>query len=386
MTQATTSAAPLQFKLLESIDSVPKSAWNALVPEHAKPFLDWDFLQVLEETGCVKAEAGWRPAHLSLWSGEHLVAAAPAYLKGHSWGEFVYNDFRWPQLAAHFGVRYHPKLILSLPFCPVTAPRLLTHPNWERKPLLAQLAQVAFEVAKGLGLSSAHLHFGSPEELQVFEEAGFAVDSGLQYHWENRGEDSFDAFLGRFNAKRRHMIRSERRQLERDQTQIKTLTGAELDSELLRFASRCYASTVEKYDFGMHHLNERFFTLLGERLPKHTEVVLAEEKGKWLGSALNFRNKHRLFGRWWGALDDRRFLHFNACYYHSIERCLEQGIQHFEPGAGGEHKIPRGFAPTLVQSAHLFVEPDLQRYLADFLSHHRARVARFLQETAAGRG
>lgn len=372
-----------KLKLLESIDDVPRDAWDALVPPSGRPLLEWAFLKAMEGSDSAIPEKGWRPRHLTLWEGDVLVAAAPAYEKAHPWGEFVYNDFEWPRVAQHFGVRYFPKLILAVPFTPVTGPRVLTHPTRERTPLVRHIARAAFEVTTELGFSSAHLQFGTPEETQLFAEEGFARAAGVQYHWKSEGERDFDGFLQRFNAKRRHMLRTERRQLEKDGTTIRTLRGDELTPEVMRFVAACYRDTVGKHDFGVHHLTDRFFELAGETLSHRSEVVLAEEQGRPIAAAFNLRGDKRLYGRQWGALDDRRFLHFNVCYYHSIERCLEEGLEAFEPGAGGEHKVPRGFDPSLVESAHRFVHPVFHQVMADFLGRQTPAIERWIAEAPA---
>lgn len=367
------------LKLLTSIDEVPRERWDALVPPKGRPFSEWTFLHVLENSDSAIPDKGWIPRHLTLWVGDELVAAAPAYEKAHPWGEFVYNDFQWPRVAAHFGVRYFPKLILAIPFTPVTGPRVLTHPDYDRESLVRLVANTAFQVAAEMGCSSAHLQFGTDEETRLFEDEGFARAAGVQYHWHNEGEKDFDGFLGRFNSKRRHMLRAERRQLEKDGTTIRTLRGEELTPEVMRLAAACYADTVSKHDFGVHHLTDSFFEKIGEQLPHRAEVVVAEEAGRPIAAAFNFRGDKRLFGRQWGALEDRRYLHFNVCYYHSIERCLQDGLEAFEPGAGGEHKVPRGFDPTRVQSAHRFVHTGLHQALAHFLGRQTPAVEEWIR-------
>lgn len=353
---------------------VPREAWDALLPPEGPPFLEWTFLDVLERSGCAAPEKGWGPAHLTLWRGTTLVAAAPAYLKSHSMGEFFYNDFRWPAVAAQLGARYFPKLVVAVPFGPATGPRVLVAPGEDVSELRAALLGGAAELAQAQGWSSVNGLFLSDAERPAWTAAGYAPGAGLQFHWTNRGYRTFDDFLARFNAKRRHMVRSERAQAAKDGTTIRTLSGAGLTPAVLSFASRCYDQTVEQHAWNAPHLNEAFFLAMGERFSHRAEVVLAEEGGRPIAAAFNLRGERRLYGRQWGAVEDRRFLHFNVCYYHSIERGIADGLEAFEPGAGGEHKMPRGFEPTLVHSAHWFAEPRLRAVLS---THLRREVAAY---------
>ena len=354
-------------KVLAAIAHVPRPAWDALAVPGGAPFLEWGFLDALERSGSAVAARGWTPRHLTLWRGDALIAAIPAYAKTHSMGEFMYNDFRWSGVTPRFGVSYYPKLILGAPFSPATGPRPLVAAGEDRRALTVLLARAAQELAREEGYSSVNVLFARPEDLPAFAEADFTPGAGLQFHWYNRGFGSFGDFLGQFNSKRRHMLKSERAQLAKDGTTVRTLRGEELTPEVLAFASRCYEATTDKHAWNAAHLTPEFFRMAGEQFPHLAEVVLAEEGGRWLGSAFNLRGATRLYGRHWGALEDRRYLHFNVCYYHSIERCIAEGREAFEPGAGGEHKLARGFEPTLVHSAHWFVNERLQAAMRNYL-------------------
>lgn len=348
---------------------VPQQAWDALVPADAKPFLDWAFLDALEQTDCAVPERGWVPCHFGVWQGDRLVAAAPGYVKTHSLGEYMYNDFRWAEAARRsFGVDYYPKLILAVPFSPATGRRVLVAADADRAAMTRLVLHAAQELVRQQGWSSAHALFVRPDDLDVFEQEGWAGGAGLQFHWTNDGYRDFDAFLARFNSKRRHMIRSERAQLGRDGTSVRTLTGDALTEDVMAFVARCYEHTVDSHAWHAPHLTPAFFQQAARRLPGQVEVVLAEEGGKRLGAAFNLRGATRLYGRHWGAVEDRRFLHFNVCYYHSIERAIELGLEAFEPGAGGEHKLARGFEPALMHSAHWFAHPPLHAAMSGHLA------------------
>lgn len=359
--------APLTVRVLGAVADVPQAGWDALVPDDARPFLSWDFLDVLEKSGSAVPERGWRPAHVTLWRDDALVAACPAYVKSHSMGEFFYNDFRWAQATPRFGVRYYPKLFVGVPFSPATASRLLAATDLDRRALVGALQMVARQA----GLSSVNALFVTEEDLAALTSQGFHAGAGMQFHWENDGHTTFDGFLSRFNAKRRRMIRDERAQLAKDGTRLKLVQGAQLTPELMRFVSRCYLNTVESHAWNAPHLTDAFFLQVAERLSDRVEVVVAEEDDRLLASAFNLRGDGRLYGRVWGAVEERRFLHFNVCYYQSIERCVTEGLRTFEPGAGGEHKLARGFAPTLVHSAHWFVDASLHDAMGDHLARER---------------
>lgn len=372
----TSSSGPLTVRVLGAVTEVPRAGWDALVPDAARPFLSWDFLDVLERSGSAVVARGWRPAHVTLWRDDVLVAACPAYVKSHSMGEFFYNDFRWAQATPGFGVRYYPKLLVGVPFSPATTPRLLAVGALERRALVAALQTVARQA----GLSSVNVLFVTAEDLAALAERGFHAGTGMQFHWENDGYPSFDGFLSRFNAKRRRMIRDERAQLEKDGTRVRLVRGAALTPELMRFVARCYLNTVESHAWNAPHLTEAFFLQAAARLSDRVEVVVAEEGDRRLASAFNLRGDERLYGRVWGAVEPRRFLHFNVCYYQSIERCVAEGLQAFEPGAGGDHKLARGFAPTLVHSAHWFVDEALNQAMGQHLARERRALSVQVEE------
>lgn len=379
------------FRVFQRLADLDPAAWNALVPAAARPFVEWGFLELMESSGSATARRGWAPSHMTIWRGEKLVAAAPGWIKSHSVGELFYNDFRWAQVTPQFGVDYYPKLVVTAPFTPISSPKLLVHPDEDGPTMRRLLARALLQFATDEGLSSAAVLFASDEDLAALEAEGYARGAGLQFHWENKNFRSFDDFLARFNAKRRHMIKTERAQPAKDGTTIRTLAGDELTPDLLEFAGRCYAQTSNTHGWGeAPNLTPNFFTEVASRIPGAVEVVLAEGGGKRLGAAFNLKGAGRLFGRHWGAVEDRRYLHFNVCYYHSIERCIAHGIGVFEPGAGGEHKLVRGFEPTMVRSAHAFVNRRLHTGMAAYLAREtaacEAEVAAAREDGRAFRG
>lgn len=379
------SAGPLTAQVVGSVGELEMEAWNALVPADGSPFLRWEFLDALERSGSAAPDKGWTPHHVTLRRGDRLVAAAPGWVKTHMMGEFFYNDFQWAQVTPRFGVRYFPKLILSVPFSPATGPRLLVAPGEDAPALRRALVRAAMDVAREKKLSSVAAQFVRVEELEALVAEGFHHAVGVQYHWENAGYSTFGDFLGEFNSKRRHMLKSERAQLAKDGTTVRTLSGDALDDRWMEFASRCYEATVDRHAYQPAHLTPAFFQQVARTLPGRVELVVAEEGGRPIAAAFNLVGPHRLYGRHWGALENRRHLHFNVCYYHSIERCIADRLEAFEPGAGGDHKLARGFQPTAVHAAHWFVEPRLDAAMGAYLARSAAHAEEQVAEARAAR-
>ena len=364
---------PTTLRLLTSITDVPAPVWDALVDPESVPFLEWGFLAALEESGSVVPERGWHPRHLTLWRGSRLIAAAPAYLKDDSHGEFVF-DAMWATTAERAGIRYYPKLVLGVPFTPATGRRVLVAPGEDAPSREAELYTAALEYARAEGLSSVHVLFPTEAELPVLEAQGYALRLGVQYLWRNAGYRTFDDFLARFRSKRRHQIQRERHAVEALGISLRTLRGDALEDVDAACAHRLYVSTVDRYPWGVRSLTEDFFARLLAGFKHRCEFVEARREGRRVAGAFNFTGPRTLYGRYWGAFEEHPFLHFNVCLYHPVEDCIARGRERFEPGAGGEHKLTRGFEPHLTYSAHLFLHPGLDRAVRGFLAHERAAV------------
>jgi len=363
---------PLDVKIYPSIHDIPAATWDALDGARAAPFLSHAWLAALEDTGCVGERAGWLPHHLGFWEGARLVAAAPAYLKDNSEGEFVF-DWAWAAAAERARIRYYPKLVVAVPFTPATATRLLVADPGERPRMLAVLAEALRRVVEAERLSSAHVLFPPEPEARGLAEAGFAHRYGLQFHWRNHGYATFDDYLARFSSKRRNQIKRERREMDRQ--------GITITTERDRFAPEVidamygfYTATVEKFTWGRHYLNRAFFEQICDELAGKVEIVLAREGRRILAGAFNLAGERALYGRYWGAVEERPFLHFNVCFYHSIDACIARGVEVFEPGAGGQHKLVRGFEPSVTHSAHHLVHPGLDRAVREFLDRERSAI------------
>ncbi|MEW5742208.1 MAG: GNAT family N-acetyltransferase [Myxococcota bacterium] len=362
-----------RVKVLESITDVPKAAWNALVPEGAPPVLRWEWIAAMEESGSAVRERGWEAAHLTLWREGTLVAAAPAWRKYHSMGEYVY-DFGWANAAQQLGVRYYPKLLVGVPLSPLTARRFLCLPGEDESSTRNELLAAARDFAKETDCSSVHVLFPPEAEAQALEAAGMFRRATLQYHWQNPGYATWDDFLARFDAKRRHQLKRERGAAKQQGISLRTVRSHELDESHAELAWRFYDATASRYSWGPVQLTRGLFTRAFAALPDAIELVLAERRGKVIAGAFNLHTPTHLYGRYWGCFEEHPFLHFHVCLYHSIDDCIRLGRRVFEPGAGGEHKISRGFQPTRIHSAHWIFDARLEAAVKDFCRREAVQV------------
>jgi uncharacterized protein len=376
---------PTQVKLLESIRDVSPEAWDALVDAQAAPFLEWGWLDALESSGSVREATGWHPRHLTLWRGNHLVAAAPAYLKDDSHGEFVF-DWSWATAAERVGLRYYPKLVLAAPLTPATGRRVLVAEGEDRGARTRELLRAALEYARSEGLSSLHVLFPTEAEATLLAQEGFGIRHGVQYHFVNEGYATFEDVLARFTSKRRNQIRRERRATAEHQLQLRTLRKEALADADPAEVYRLYASTVDKFAWGRRYLTPGFFSSVLKSFRHRVELVQAVRAGRVVAGAFNIRGEEALYGRYWGCFEEVPFLHFDVCVYQGMEETVSRGLLRFEPGAGGEHKLVRGFLPRLTYSAHWIFHGPLDRAVREFLGHERAAIAQGLPAWRAETG
>ena len=387
------------LEVVSRVREIPKETWDACVGESGSPFVEHTWLDCFEEAACVggSAEGGtprtakvggdaehsaeWVPAHLVLRQGDELVAVAPAYFKGNSEGEFVF-DWSWADLARRMGLRYYPKLLVASPFSPVTGERVLVAPKFakgqDRERAILAMASAARELADRSKLSSAHALFLRDEEARVWERAGYLRRSSVQYHWFNEGFRTFEDFVATFKSKKRNQIRREAAQPAKDGIRIETIAPERISPELTSAMFRFYRSTVDKFVWGRRYLNRRFFDLVVERFRHRLAWVVAFDGDTPIAGAFNLEKGDRLYGRYWGASRELPFLHFNVCYYHGIRHCIERGLRVFEPGAGGEHKLARGFRPTTMCSVHWLQNARFRHVIDDFVTREREAVAAFV--------
>lgn len=362
----------IRVRMVEGLSQVDPADWDRVAnPTGAPydPFLSWAFLEALESSGSAAQETGWAPRHL-LAEDEHgaLVGALPLYLKSHSYGEYVF-DHGWANALERAGGRYYPKLISAAPFTPATGRRILADDPKVRSALIA----AARQVARQLGVSSWHVLFPSPDDQADLSEAGLLRRQDIQFIFENDGYATYDDFLAALSSRKRKALRKERQAAQAGLT-IEALTGEQLTPEHWDVFFECYQDTGER-KWGMPYLNRTFFGLIHERMADDVLLVMAsDESGRYIASALNFIGSHTLFGRYWGCLEHRDFLHFELCYHQAIDFALARGLTRVEAGAQGGHKLARGYRPRLVFSAHDIVHEGLRAAVAEFLDAERPAV------------
>ncbi|MCC6764111.1 MAG: GNAT family N-acetyltransferase [Deltaproteobacteria bacterium] len=365
----------MKLTILNDLRAVEPDAWDALA-EDASPFLEWAWLASLEEAGCVSERTGWLPQHLALHDdGGRLVGACPLYVKGHSQGEFVF-DHGWAQAAVRAGIGYYPKLLVATPFTPATGARFLSHPGADRGRVVRTLATALRDLCGEEGYSSVHVTFCLPDEADALEALGYVRRDGYQFQWINPGWRTFDDYLAALRSKRRNQVRRERRELAAQDVVISTHVGDAIPDELFAPMFDLYRSTVEKFAWGHQYLNAKLFELLRRRWKRRLAFVVARRRGRIVAGTFNVWKRDALYGRYWGAFEDVRHLHFNVCYYAAIELALALGATRFEPGAGGEFKHLRGFDARATTSMHFLGDPRLADAVGRYLVDERRAVAR----------
>lgn len=360
-----------RVRLVDAIAEVEPARWNALLEATAPghPFLRHEFLASLEASGCVGAETGWQPCHALLETDDGLAAAAPLYLKGHSFGEFVF-DFAWADAYHRLGLDYYPKLVCAVPFTPVVGPRLLAADAHARDALAHGLCRLPAE----LSVSSLHLLFGHAPDRAALEHAGALQRRDCHYRWYNRGYRDFDDFLSVLPSKRRKEIRRERRRLADAGIQVRVLAPDEVDADLARQLYAFYARTYHLRG-QQPYLSRDFFGALARRMPEQVRFFVAFGDDQPLGMAFTLVGADTLYGRHWGCAMDLDGLHFETCYYAGIDYCIRHGLAAFDAGAQGEHKLRRGFEPIATYSAHVLRDSRLQRAIADFVAREGEMMA-----------
>jgi predicted N-acyltransferase len=394
------SAEPMTevtLRVANAISEVTAAAWNAcanpagdqgngaapLAPAPAQettlendynPFISHEFLWALEKSQSVGRRTGWQPLHLLAEGTDGtLVGAVPCYVKSHSQGEYVF-DHGWAEAYERAGGSYYPKLQVSVPFTPATGRRLLVRPGPQAAAMRGALADALMDICGRSDASSVHVTFPTQPEWELLGRRGFLKRTHQQFHWENAGYDSFDAFLAALASRKRKTIRREREDALSAGISVHWLTGSDLTESVWDAFFEFYMETGSR-KWGRPYLPRPFYSLVGEKMRDRILLVMAKRNGRWIAGAINFIGSHTLFGRHWGAVEHHPFLHFELCYYQAIQYAIEHKLARVEAGAQGEHKISRGYLPTTTYSAHYIVDPGLRRAIEDFLKHERAYVA-----------
>ena len=365
----------INIRIASSLRDVNPELWNACAGQQ-NPFIQYNFLSALEDSGSASAETGWAGQHLIIESANHekYLGIAPVYLKSHSYGEYVF-DWGWADAYERAGGKYFPKLLCGVPFTPVTGPRLIVSPSIEdhKDYIRATLIDAMIQIAEQLDLSSIHVNFLEKEEWKSIDEKGFLQRQGQQFHWENKGYKNFGDFLTDLSSRKRKNIRKERSKVEVDGLNIRTLTGNDITEAHWDVFYDFYRNTSDR-KWGYSYLNRNFFSLLGERCKKNVVLIYAEMNGSPIAGALNLKGTDCLFGRNWGSSDKFKFLHFEACYYRAIDYAIANDLKRVEAGAQGPHKIQRGYLPSPTYSAHWIKNQSFRRAVAHFLEEERLGI------------
>ena len=369
----------MHIHYLESLAAVSATAWNTLVQDH-NPLLRHEFLSALERHDCLGERTGWLPHHLVCYDDNHrLLGAVPLYLKDNSYGEFVF-DWNWADAYQRHGLRYYPKLVSAIPFTPATGQRLLLAPGPQAPAVARALLDQALEEVCRLELSSLHWLFTTDQDMDFLLARGLLRRLDCQFHWHNPGYRDFADFLDTLTAKRRKNIKRERRLVQEAGLTLQVLSGNHVSESQWHSFHRFYGSTFHRLG-GIPTLTLPFFLEIAATLGEQIVLVLASKGSRTVAGAISFCSGHTLYGRHWGCSAEYDSLHFEACYYQVIEYCIRHQLQRFEPGAQGEHKIYRGFLPTLTQSAHWIAHPGFRRAIADFLQRETPAVNHYAHES-----
>lgn len=374
----------MQASFISSLNDISPAQWASLGC-NGNPFMKREFLLALEECGITTSKSGWQPMHLMLTDSQGLAAFVPLYLKNHSYGEYVF-DWSWADAWERYGLAYYPKLVSAVPYTPSQSSRILLRQGISLNTVSERIVQAIRQKADQEGASSWHLLFPTEEENQAIEKTGCLTRLNCQFHWFNRGKwQDFDQFLDSFSAKKRKNVRQERKKIARQHLSLRRVAGADITETELEHFYHCYHITyLQRGRQG--YLNKSFFERLLQSMPEQMMLVIAEQTAETQSSpvpvaaALFFYDDHTLYGRYWGSKVDADCLHFEACYYQGIEFCLEKGLQHFDPGTQGEHKISRGFIPTMTWSSHWVAEAGFQPALEQFVQDEAEQTRHYAEQ------
>ncbi len=366
---------------ISAVSRIDKAEWDRLALAAETPFLEWEWLRLLETTGCAAPETGWTPHHLTLWRRDRLAAAAPLYIKSHSEGEFIF-DIPWAEVAHRIGVSYYPKLVGMTPFTPVPGYRFLMAPDLNRDRITRLMLNEIERQCRQSRLSGVHFLFADPAWARETLPHGLTPWIHGGFAWHNHGYEDFDDFLAIFKSGQRKNIRRERRSLRREGVRLRALSGDEIPRDYFTRMYRFYSHTNQKFGlWGCHYLNGAFFESLHAHF-RHRLVFMAacseEAPEVPIGMSFLATKGDRLYGRYWGSMENRHALHFDTCYYAPIEWAIENGINRFDPGIGGGHKVRRGFESVPAFSLHRFMDPRLrgimEHYMTDINREETAHI------------
>jgi predicted N-acyltransferase len=366
---------------VDSISEIGQETWNALSGTD-NPFTRFEFLHALEDSACISAATGWAPQHVVVKRVEpgldETVAVMPLYRKNNSWGEYVF-DWSWANAYESHGLDYYPKFVTSIPFTPSTGKRIFIRSGEDSDTIIAKAKNAIEELADRIQASSWHVLFPEQSQQQAFSEAGMLTRSACQFHWFNRGYQNFDDFLATLASRKRKNLRKERQRVAAAGISFRRLSGEEIDTALWQDFYAFYQSTYLMR--GMKgYLNPAFFRALSETMAEQLFMVCAYKDKSLIAAALFFRSSDTLFGRYWGSAQDYQFLHFETCYYQGQDYAIAEGLQRFDSGAQGEHKIQRGFEPVTTWSSHWIANSDFAAAIARFVEEESGHIDHYQQQ------
>lgn len=371
----------LEFRFVDSINAVDRAAWNALCPSDY-PFIRHEFFQTLETTGATTARSGWQPHHLLAYRDGQLMLAQPWFIKSHSYGEYVF-DWSWADAWQRLGHDYFPKLVNAIPFTPSTGPRLLLASCVDWQSVLPALLQTLNSECQQQGFSGWHSLFLEPEFTTAWREQGAAVREGCQFHWHNRGYENFDAFLETLLSRKRKSIRQERQKVAAQGIRFSCHESDSLtEADCERFYD-FYRMTYLKRSGHQGYLNGDFFVGIARELPNHCLLIQAHKDDQVIAAAWFFKDSSTLYGRYWGCLAEYDFLHFETCYYQGIDYLIANGLQRFDGGAQGEHKIQRGFEPCATFSVHQLQDIRFHQAVENFVAEEKEHMQLYVADVKA---
>ncbi len=371
----------LQLRIRNAVADVPAQEWDSLIGADDQPFVRHAFLSALEQSGSLQRELGWSPMPLLLYQGEQLIAAAPGYLKSNSHGEFVF-DWSWADAYRRNGLDYYPKLLVGVPYSPITGPRLLVGSGADADLRRIQLRDAIESLVAQLRLSSAHLNFLTEDDAAIVSHDPWLPRFDWQYHFHNRGYGDFEALLAEFTHKKRKNIRQERRHALSCGLAIEWMDGVDMRESDLDALHALYLETFDRKG-NTAALTRAFFSMIRQRMPASFHAAVARRGERIVAAAIYFSSTTTLYGRYWGAREELPGMHFELCYYQAIEYVLRNGLNCCEPGAQGEHKIARGFLPTRTRSAHLIAHPDFRRAIRGALDREALALREYRAELDA---
>jgi len=366
----------MNIKVHETLHDFTPQQWNHLL-ENDYPFMRHEFLVALEDNNCTGETFGWRPKHIAIYEENKLVGALANYEKTNSYGEFVF-DSAWADAYQRHGFLYYPKWVVASPYTPATGPRLLVAPDANHELISTALIDTSL-VKMPKQVSSLHYLFTNEHETALLESRGFFRRVGCQFQWQNQGYETFDDFLNQLTAKKRKNIRQERRYANRADVEIEIISGDKATEEQLIAAEMFYRKTFDE-KWGTATLNIGFFRQIAQTMGKQLLLILASREQRYIAGAILFIGNNTLYGRHWGCIEDHDHLHFEICFYQGIEYCIKHGLKHFEPGAQGEHKISRGFMPTITLSAHWIRHPEFSRAIQQFLQDEAEAMKHYCKQ------